>query len=93
MLDTTEQSVTSALKRARPAWNASGPAGDRPSTAACGWLARGGRDHREVHQRVRESADVGTLVALLTDDVLHVDAADAARVPGRTPLPASSPPL
>jgi RNA polymerase sigma-70 factor (TIGR02960 family) len=66
MLDTTEESVTSALKRARATLARDlPPAGERPPPP-------GSADERELVGRLTrafEDADVDGIVALLTDDV------------------------
>ena len=68
MLDSTVESVTSALKRARASlqrrWP---PAGDREPPPAAGSPAEEALVARFV--TAYESADLGALVALLTDDV------------------------
>jgi RNA polymerase sigma-70 factor (TIGR02960 family) len=65
MLDSTEASVNSALQRARAALDACRPAGDRK------WAPLHSQRERAVVARfvdAFESADVGRLVALLTED-------------------------
>ena len=81
MLDSTVESVTSALKRARASLQRRSPAaGDREPPPAAGSPAEEAIVAKFVS--AYESADLDALVALLTDDVVHVDAADAPRVRG-----------
>ena len=80
MLDSTEPSVNSALKRARSAFETRLPAGDRDRAP----LPRSARE-RELVGRFAdafEGGDVDGIVALLTDDAWLDDAAGPARVPG-----------
>jgi RNA polymerase sigma-70 factor (ECF subfamily) len=70
MLDTTVESVTSALKRPAPAWSA----GSRPPPAAGREPPRASGSSAEdaivaKFTRAWEPTDMGALVALLTDDV------------------------
>ena len=84
MLDSTVESVNSALKRARASLQRRQPpaAGHEPPPAS-GSPAEDAIVAKFV--RAWESADLDALVALLTDDVFIVDAADALRIrgPGR----------
>jgi len=68
MLDSTVESVNSALKRARASLQGrQPPAADREPAPACGSPAEDAIVAKFV--RAWESADLGALVALLTDDV------------------------
>ncbi|HEY3505961.1 MAG TPA: sigma-70 family RNA polymerase sigma factor [Actinocatenispora sp.] len=67
MLDTTVESVKSALKRARASMRRSGPAADREPPPAAGSAAENAIVATFV--AAYESADVDALVTLLTDDV------------------------
>jgi RNA polymerase sigma-70 factor (TIGR02960 family) len=73
MLDTTVDSVNSALKRARAGLQRRLPAGDRgPAAAGAPSAVSGSPDEQrlvEAFARAYEAADVDGLVALLTDDV------------------------
>ena len=66
MLDATEQSVASALKRARATLAREAPKPDRPAAAA--QLAGRTGTARQLVQAF-ENSDVQALVALMTDDV------------------------
>lgn len=68
LLETTEQSVSSALKRARAALRRLGPDAGHPPPPAPGSAAE-----REVVERLTtayESGDLDTVLSLLTDDVI-----------------------
>ena len=81
MLDSTVESVNSALKRARASLQRRWPqAADREPPPA----SRSPAEDAIVAKFVSawESADLGALVALLTDDVFIVNAADALRIRG-----------
>jgi RNA polymerase sigma-70 factor (TIGR02960 family) len=67
MLDSTTESVTSALKRARATLQSRSPSGDREPPPAPGSSAEDAVVAKFV--RAWESADLEALVTLLTDDV------------------------
>jgi len=71
LLDSTEESVTSALKRARAAVDRAAPQRHAPSARSAG--SAGSRAERELLDRLTlafENNDVDGLVAMLTNDVL-----------------------
>ena len=80
MLDATVESVNSALKRARPA--APTASGRRRGAAPTPGYTVGGRDRGPVRQRLRGGRH-RRAGGHADRRRLHVDAADAARVPGR----------
>ena len=81
MLDATVESVNSALKRARASLQRrQPPAAGREPPPAAGSPAEDAIVAKFA--RAWESADLDALVALLTDDVFIVDAADALRIRG-----------